>query len=132
MENQMDIMSIIMALREAAAKGAIGPDVMKADELDFRFVSANIHLNSLISFAAMCDASVATGELSPEMADLMRRISESVHLITYGLDEDLSRIAALIGYDGWPPIGNFERRLIKSIKNGEPFVVPPRIKNKKH
>ena len=132
MEDQMDIMGIIMALREAATGGAIAPDVMKVDELEFRFVSANIHLNSLISFAAMCDTSVATGELSPEMADLMRRISESVHLITYGLDEDLSRIATLIGYDGWPPIGNFERKLIKNIKNGEPLTIPPRIKIQKH
>lgn len=133
MEKNLDIMGVIFRLREAAAEGAIPPDVMKGEELEFRFISANIHLNSLITFAAMCDTSIATGSLSDEMVDLMRRISDSMHIIAYGLDEAISRIAELSGYEGWPPIFDFEKMLTENVEKGEPMPNPPqpqRLKKK--
>ena len=99
-----------------AAERAIADAGIAKEDLDFYFALANIHLNSLMSLAASCEVSAESDNLMPEIKSLMKRFSESLHLIAYGLDDAIGQIADDNNYVGWSPIYEFEEELKESYK----------------
>ena len=118
----MSMTEVIRALYAAASERKHNAET--EESLDFCFALANVHLNSLMSLATSCEMSAESDEMMPEMKLLMRRFSESLHLIAYGLDDAIGQIAIENDYDGWSPIYNFEQELKEAYKHVGTKIAP--------
>lgn len=114
MERTLSTTEVIRTLYIAASESRQAQEPKEG--LDFYFALANIHLNSLMSLATSCEISAESDNLMPEIKSLMKRFSESLHLIAYGLDDAIGQIADDNNYVGWSPIYEFEEELKESYK----------------
>lgn len=118
MEKTLSTQEVMSRLRAAMYKGLkerASPGDYNPIYADYMFASVSMHLNALASLATMCDSSIESGDLSPELEEVMGRFSGALHVIVDGLDESISQIAEICDYEDWRPVRQFEEELKQYI-----------------